>query len=482
MKQSSNKGNSITASMIYKTAERYVVMLFQMAVQIVIARLLSPDEYGVVAMMTVFISVSTIFIQNGFNMALVQKKNADSKDYETALSINLIIGISLYILLLLSTNFIADFYHQPLINDYLPVLGLLLVFGAVNSIQIAIANRKMMFRNLFRCNVVSNVLSGILGILSALSGLGVWSLIIQQLSASVILGIMLFLQQHWTPRIGIDRQSAKAMFSFGWKMLVAGLINQIYNQLNHLVIGRKYTSSDLAFYSKGNQFPHFVTSGLDVSIGSVIYSALAKQQDNYTGLHSLMRKTMVMNSYLVFPALAVLAMAAKPLTIILLTEKWLPLVPFMQICCLTCAFHPVASVQMQALAAVGRSDMRLKLELIKKPVGVILLLLAINYGPFGIAVSAAITSIFSLIVGAISCRYIVLYSYRDTISDISPAFFFTLLSMAGMFLGSMIFSNVFAQFIVTSLIGISIYLVLSFTFQPKGFVILKDKLLKRRTE
>ena len=134
--------------MIYKTAERYVVMLFQMAVQIVIARILSPDEYGVVAMMTVFIAVSTIFIQNGFNMALVQKKNADSKDYETALSINLIIGISLYLILLMSTSFIADFYHQPLINDYLPVLGLLLVFGAVNSIQIAIANRKMMFRNL----------------------------------------------------------------------------------------------------------------------------------------------------------------------------------------------------------------------------------------------------------------------------------------------------------------------------------------------
>ena len=477
MKQKSIKGDSITASMVFKTMERYFVMVFQMIVQIIIARILSPDEYGVVAMMAVFISVATVFIQNGFNMALVQKKDAGPADYATAFTLNLIIGLSLYCILLLFVGVIADFYHQSGIKTYMPVLGLLLVIGSFNSIQVAIANRQMMFKSLFKCNVIASLASGLLGILSAFLGVGVWALIIQQLSSCVISSATLFVLQHWTPRFIVSEESAKAMFSFGWKMLVAGLLNQIYNELNSLVIGRKYTSSDLAFYSKGSQFPRFITSGLDVSISSVIYSALSKEQDNFKGLHELMRKSMAMNSYMVMPSLAILAMVASPLITLLLTEKWLPVVPFMQICCLTCAFHPVASVQMQALAALGRSDMRLKLEFIKKSIGIFLLLFAMNYGAIGIAISAAITSIISLFIGAIACKHIAKYSYIETLSDLFSTTGFSVLAMVGMYAVSQTAENSIIQILVTSIVGIMIYGGLSIIFKPYGYIVIKGKII-----
>lgn len=479
MKQKETKGDSVSRSMIFKTMERYIVMSFQLVVQIVIARILSPEDYGVVAMMTVFISIATIFINNGFNMAVVQKKDADNVDYATAFTINILIGISLYLILFLSSGLIADFYEQPLIKVYLPVLGLLLVFGSLNSIQMAIANRNMLFKNLLKCNVTASLLSGIFGVVAAYLGMGVWSLIIQQLSSSIILSIMLFMQQHWMPRFVINRESAKSMFSFGWKLLAAGLINQVYNELNSLVIGKKYTSGDLAFYTKGNQFPHFLTSGLEGAIGTVIFSALSKKQNDYAKLHALMRKSMVTNSYLIFPALAILGMVATPLTEILLTEKWLPLVPFMQICCFTRAFHPVASVQMQSLSAVGRSDMRLKLEFIKKGIGISLLLLAVNYGPFAIAVSAAISSIISIMLGAIACKSAVRYSYTNTIRVLMPITLITLVSIVSMYTISILVTelNSYFQVVVVSLVGFVIYFGISLLTHTEGFELLKSRLL-----
>lgn len=458
--------------------ERYIVMSFQLVVQIVIARLLSPDDYGVVAMMTVFISVANIFINNGFNMAVVQKKEANNEDYATAFTINMLIGISLYLTLFFFSGLIADFYKQPLIKTYLPILGLLLVFGSVNSIQIAIANRHMLFKKLLKCNVTASLLSGIFGVAAAYWGMGVWSLIIQQLSNSVILSIMLFLQQHWMPKFGINEESAKTMFSFGWKLLAAGLINQIYNELNSLVIGKKYTSGDLAFYTKGNQFPNFLTSGLEGAIGTVIFAALSKKQGDYTKLHVLMRKSIVTNSYLVLPALAILGMVAAPLTEILLTEKWLPLVPFMQICCFTRALHPVASVQMQSLSAVGRSDMRLKLEFIKKGIGITLLVQAVSYGAFAIAISAAITSVISVMIGAIACKHVVRYSYSNTLQVLIPIASITLASIAGMYLVSILVAglNSYLQLISISIVGFTIYLLISLFAHTEGLNLLKSKL------
>lgn len=464
-----NRGNTVSASMIFKTMERYVVMAFQMIVQIVIARILDPSDYGLISMMTVFIAVANVFIQNGFNMAIVQKKDADITDYSTALIINLSIGVVLYLLIVLFSPAIASFYYQPYITKCMPVMALLLIIGSVNAIQIAIANRHMLFKNLFKCNVVASFSSGVIGIVSAICGLGVWALIIQQILHSLVLSIMLLFQQHWKPNWVFDKTKARELFSFGWKLLAAGLINQIYNELNSLVIGRRYHSDDLAFYTKGSQFPKYVTTGVDSSINTVMFSAFSKNQENVEALHKQMKKSITVNSYIVFPILTYLGIAAVPIVKLLLTDKWLPMVPFMQICCLTFAFHPLASTQMQAIAAVGRSDVRLKIEFLKKGIGIGLLILMMSKGPMGIAISAAITSIVSIIIGAVACRITTGYPLKNLLTDIAPILLASIvMAIPISFIGRLGMEPVWTV-IIELFIGFLVYGLTSYVFKLYGF-------------
>lgn len=472
------KGNSIAASMIYKTLERFSVMAFQMIVQIVIARILSPADYGIVAMMAVFIHVSSIFINTGFNSAVIQKKDADRRDYSTALLINLLIGITLYLILFISSPAISSFYHQPKLVATLRVLGLILPLGSISSIQSAIATREMLFRKLFICNVIGSVVSGIAGIVAAVCGLGCWALIIQQLTQVFVITLALTVKASWEPSLAFDRKSAKEMFSFGWKMLAAGLINAIYNELNSLIIGRKYSSSDLAFYTKGKTFPSTLTFGVDSALQSVTLSVFSKKQTDKKNLHQLLHKTLVSNSFLLMPSLLLLGIVAEPLTLVLLTEKWLPIVPYMQICCFTFAFHPMASIDMQVIAAVGRSDMRLKLEFIKKPIGLLLLILAIPYGPMAIAISAAITSIVSLIVGIVACSKIVGYSFGAHLRDVLPIIVLSVCSVSPVYFLHYFITNNYVLLFVQCIIAVTLYLLGSHVFKMEGINYFKPQVIK----
>lgn len=462
------KGNSIAASMMFKSLERYSVLAFQTIVQIVIARILAPSDYGLVAMMAVFISIANIFINNGFNMAIVQKPQAESKDYGTALLLNFLIGLTLYILIFFSAPYIAIFYDDPQITLCLRVLALLLPVGSISSIQSAIATREMQFKNLFICNVFGSVTSGIIGIVMALAGTGVWALIAQQLTSMVVISLALTYHATWKPRFNYLANSAREMFAFGWKMLVAGLINQVYNELNSLIIGKKYTAADLAFYTRGRQFPDLITTGVDSALQSVTLSAFSKKQNDHAYLRQLLKKTLTSNSYLLIPVLTYLAVAAAPITVLLLTEKWLPLVPYMQICCLTYAFHPMASIDMQVIAAIGRSDLRLKLEFIKKPVGILLLIVAIPYGPMAIAVSAAVTAIFSLIVGAIACERCVHYSLLQHFKDVTPIFACSAIAGGSAYAMGLIPLPTILSLLLQGIVGLVIYVSLTWWLKIPG--------------
>lgn len=471
-----NKGQGVTTSMIYKTMERYVVMAFQMVVQIVIARILSPSDYGLVAMMSVFISIASVFINNGFNAAIIQKKEADSRDFGTALFLNFLIGLLLYALLFIFAPVIASFYNEPQLKLCLRVLALILPIGSVSSIQSAIAVRRMQFRNLFICNVIGSVASGVIGITAAVLGAGYWALIAQQISSFVVIAIALTYHATWKPRFDFVKESACEQFNFGWKMLGASLINSIYNELNSLIIGKKYTAADLSFYTKGRSFPHVITTGVDSALQSVLLSSMSKNQDNEKELHRLIRISSVANTYLLVPMLCFLAVAGDNIISLLLTEKWLPMVPFMQICCITFAFHPVASINMQVIAAVGRSDMRLKLEFIKKPFGIIMLILAIPYGPIGIAISAAITSVFGLLIGYIACQRIVHYRIIDSLKDLYPAWGMALVAGAVVNLMNGLDLNKFLLLSLQLVAMTVVYYILSRTFNLLGYRIIKEKI------
>lgn len=459
------------SAVFYKSLERYSTMIFQIVVQIVIARLLTPADFGIMAMMSVFINIAGVFIYNGFNMAVIQKKDGDDKDYSTALIMNLLVGLFLYILIFVSSPAIAFYYGEDDLQQSLRVLALILPLGSIFSVQSAIASRNMWYNMLFFCNFIGSVISGVLGVIAALNGMGVWALIVQQMSNVIIVTILLLVKMRWKPRLVFVKQSAKEMFSFGWKLFTAGFINTIYNELNSLVIGKKYTSSDLAFYTKGKTFPSAISSGLDSALQSVMLSAFSRKQEELNALNELMKKSILSNTFIIIPIMALLAICAEPITVLLLTAKWAPMVPYIQICCITFAFHPIGAINMQALAAMGLSNVRLKLEFIKKPIGLLLLLISLNYGPIAIAFSAALTSVLGFIIGLIACHIYLKYPIKESCIQVIPSILLSII------VSCVVYPIVYLQLnsILTLILQvgcfISLYIFFSYFFNLKGYQI-----------
>lgn len=474
------KANSLGISIIYKSLERYIMLAFQIIVQIVLARLLSPSDYGVVAMMAVFIAISNVFIHNGFNMAIVQKKEATEIDYATSLTLNFIIGLTIYIILFVSAPYISTFYKTPDLTQTLRVLALVLPIGSISSIQSAIATRKMLFRSLFVCNLCGSFVSGIIGVSAAYLGFGFWALIMQQLSSVIIVSIASIVVGIWKPKFGYNKTSAFEMYSFGSKLLLAGLINQAYNQLNSLVIGRKYSASDLAFYTKGKMFPDYITSGVDSALQAVSLSAFAKKQNDLHALHCLMTRIITANTFITFPLLGLLALCADQIVSIVLTDKWLPIVPYLRLCCVTFAFHPMTSICLQSISALGRSDARLKMEYIKKPIGIILLILLLEYGPLGVAVSALLTSIIGILITIYYTKIIVKYSIYQLFQDIYPSILISvIMGLCVIMVKSVFDTNPFILLLTETLVGICVYLALSVIFRVNGLQLFLRQIKKR---
>lgn len=466
-----NQQNSLLSAIFYKSLERYSTMIFQIVVQIIIARLLTPTDFGIMAMMSIFINIAGIFIYNGFNMAVIQKKDGEDKDFSTALIVNFMIGLFLYLFIFIYSPAISRYYGVNDLQKSLRVLALILPLGSVLSIQSAIASRNMWYNILFFCNFSGSFISGILGIIAALNGLGVWALIVQQISNVIIVTLLLLIKMQWKPKFIFIRQSAKEMFSFGWKLFVAGFINTIYNELNSLVIGKKYTSADLAFYTKGKTFPSAISSGLDSALQSVMLSAFSRKQEDVKVLNELMKKSILSNTYVIIPIMVLLAIGAKPLTIFLLTEKWLPMVPYIQICCFTFALHPIGAINMQALAAIGLSDVRLKLEFIKKPIGLLLLFISVNYGPIAIAISAALTSVLGFIIGLIACQIYLKCSFKESCIQVVPSMSLSIIIGACVYPVAILELHPFFTLMVQTFCFVFLYIMLSHILNLKGYQI-----------
>lgn len=471
-----SNNTSITSAMITKVMERYSSMACQIIVQILLTRILSPHDYGLVAMMTVFINISSLFINNGFGMAVVQKQTLEDQDIKTAFTINLLMGGALYAIIFFAAPSIAYFYNQEQLCDCLRVLALVLVIGSLNSIQTSLATRKLLMKKLFVSNITSCVISGAIGIGCAYSGLGYWSLIIQQLSACIISTLILNTSLGWRPAFGYSHDSAKSMFGFGWKLFAAGLLNTTYNELSGLIIGKKYSASDMAFFSKGKTFPSTISSGFDSAIHSVMFSAFSRNQDKRTQLLNLFSRTIATNTYLICFCLGLFAVIVPSLTVILFTEKWLPLVPFARITCITLIFHPLAAAQVQAITSIGRSDIRLLKEIIAKTIGIIMIILCIPYGPIGIALGMCFSGIISISIGALFCQKYVNAPIIQSLKHMLPNIGVMTIAIIVSYIVSNQFSNHYLNLSITTVTWILVYFALSHIFHVSTYVFLSDKI------
>lgn len=413
--------SKIIESLFWKLMERGGTQGIQFIIQIILARLLLPAEYGMISIISIFIALANVFVQSGLTMALIQSQDVEEEDFSSVLYLSLTIAILLYILLFFGAIPIAAFYEMPQLIPVFRVLAINLIFGAFNSIQNAIIARNMEFKKLFKSSLGSSLLSGVVGIVLAYAGFGVWALVAQQLVNQVVIIFILWLTMSWRPMLAFSLNRVRRLFSFGSKILLSSLLETFYNNLRSLIIGKMYTPSTLAYYNRGEQFPNLIVTNVDSSIQSVMLPALASQQDNRQRVKEMMRRSVVTSSFLVFPMMAGLAVVARPFVLLILTEKWLPAVPFIQIFCFSYALRPIHMANLQAINALGYSNIYLKLEIIKKINGLVVLLITLQFGVHTIALGAAVTSLIASFINAYPNRSLLNYSYQEQLRDIAPS-------------------------------------------------------------
>lgn len=468
-------------ALFWKLLERFGVQGIQFVLQLILARLLIPEHYGVLAMMTIFTNLANVFIQRGFNTALIQNKDVTEEDYSSVFWVTLGIALCMYTIIFFSAPAIAAFYKMHDIVTPLRVLAIVLFPGALNSIQLAKVSREMDFKKVFYSNVGGILIAGLAGVAVALMGGGLWALVLQNILNIVSACVVMLITVKWRPRMVCNIRRIAELFSFGWKLLVSGLFDTLYQELRSLVIGKKYDSGTLGYYNRGKQFPQFIIDAVNGAIQSVLLPAMSAEQDNRTTVKNMMRASMTMSAYIIFPMMAGLAAVASPLVSLLLTDKWLPCVPYMQVYCFSLAFYPVHSCNLQAINAMGRSDLFLKLEIIKKSYGIVVLAIAVVCfdSPMAIAMTGLITTWIGWLVNAFPNKKLIEYSYQEQIFDIFPLLFMAL-AMCGVVLLIGNWCNAAGMVTILTLavqilVGVAVYGLLSLLVRPRPFVLLLDQ-------
>lgn len=411
---------SITSNMLWRFLERSGAQGVTFVVSIVLARLLDPAVYGVVALVTVFTAMMQVFVDSGMGNALIQKKDADDLDFSSVFYFNLLICSMLYVGMFFAAPLIAAFYGMPELIPLVRVMSLILIISGVKNIQQAYVSRHLLFKKFFYATLGGTIAAAVVGIWMAWRGYGVWALVAQHLLNALVDTVILWITVRWRPKRMFSFERLKGLLSFGWKLLASSLLDTIYRELRQLIIGKLYTSADLAFYNKGTQFPKLIVSNINSSIDSVLLPTMSKEQEDRARVRSMTRRAIKTSSYLMMPLMMGLAVCAEPLVRILITEKWLPSVFFMRIFCFTYAFYPIHTANLNAIKAMGRSDLFLKLEIIKKAVGLIALLSTMFISVKAMAMVLPLTSVLSQVINSWPNRKLLGYHYRDQLRDMLP--------------------------------------------------------------
>ena len=462
--------SKVISGFVWKFAERISAQLVTFIVSIVLARLLSPAHYGAIAIVNIFIALANVFMVSGFGNSLIQKKDADDTDFSSVFYFSILMSIVVYSILFFVAPIIAGFYSMPILTPVLRVMGLRLIVAGINSVQHAYVSRHMLFKRFFWSTLGGTLASGVVGIIMAYMGFGIWALAAQYMVNTTVDTIVLWFTVKWRPKLLFSIKRLGKMFSYGWKLLVSGLLDTGYNELRSLVIGRMYTASDLAFYNKGKSFPSLVVTNINSSIQSVLFPAMANSQDKKEQVKAMCRRSIRTSSYIMLPLMAGLALVAEPFVELLLTEKWLPCVPYLQISCFTFAMMPIHTANLQAINAIGRSDIFLKLEIIKKTTGLIVLFVVARYGVLEIALSGAFLTIISSIINAYPNKRLLGYTMFDQIKDMFSAFVPLLLMIVIVCSISVFELGAFIKLFLEVFAGVVVYILVSYILKNESFM------------
>lgn len=421
MEEIYSKGNVIK-SFFWKLLERFSVQGLSLCITLVLARILSPSDYGTVAIITVFVNLANVIIDGGLNTALIQKKDTDSLDYSTIFFSSILLSIVLYALLYVTSPWIAEFYDIPELVDMIRILGVILVFEAVNSIQRAYVSKMMLFRKLFYSSFFALLVSGSLGIYMALNDYGVWALISQQMTCVLVTIIIMWFTIKWRPILAFSFERFKKLFDYGWKIFGLNFITTLYLNIRSLIIGKFYSPADLAFFERGHTLSSMVVQNINTSLQTILFPVLSNSQNDKVRIKSLVRRSTGMTCLLIFPALIGLISIAKPLVLLILTEKWLPAVAYIQIYSIAYMLFPVQVANMEAIKAMGYSGISLKLEIIKKVIETTILIISVFMGVIAIAWGVVFFNFVCLFINLYPSKKYLDYGVFEQVKDIIPTF------------------------------------------------------------
>jgi len=406
---------------IWTLLEQFSTQIVSFVVGMVLARLLTPTDYGTVALTSIFFAVAGVLVDGGFGSALIQKKDADDLDFNSVFYLNLTLSLVAYVALFFAAPWIAAFYKTPILVGITRVAALTLVFNAINAIQNAELTKKMLFHLSFRISLITCITSAVCGVTLAFLGYGVWALVLTTLISGFVGVVARWFIIAWRPQLMFSWARLKPLFAYGWKMSVSALLDSFFVNLNGLLIGRFYTKADLAFVNKGHSLPQLAMNQIDGTLGRVMFPALVLMQDNSDKLREAMRKMIQCSTFLVFPLMVGIAACAKSELLLLYGKQWLPAVPYMQLACFTFALWPFHTINLRGIQAVGRSDIFLKLEIIKKVLYVICILAFFRFGVFTfMAITACILGPVSALLNAWPNRKLVGYTIPMQLRDVSP--------------------------------------------------------------
>lgn len=461
--------SKVISNFIWRFAERCGAQAVQFIVSIVLARLLMPEVYGTVALITVITTILNVFVDSGMGNALIQKKNADSLDFSTVFYFNVLVCVILYVGLFVSAPEIAKFYKDITLISVIRVLGITILISGVKNIQQAYVSKTMQFKRFFFSTLGGTVGAAFIGIWMAYRGFGVWALVVQQIFNTAIDTLILWFTVKWRPTKEFSLNRLSSLFSYGWKLLVSSLLDTVYNNIRQLIIGRLYSASDLAFYNRGKQFPDLIINNINTSIDSVLLPTMSKEQDNTMKVKAMTRRAIKTSTYIMAPLMMGLAFCATPIIRLILTEKWIACVPFMQIFCITSMFYPIHTANLNAIKAVGRSDLFLKLEIIKKVIGLLVLILTMKYGVLVMAYSLLFVSVTSQVINSWPNRKLLDYGYLEQLKDILPGIMMAIVMGVCVYPIQWIgFSDIVTLCIQAGL-GAAIYIVGSLIFKLESF-------------
>ena len=461
--------NKAASGFAYRFAERALARGISFVLQLLLARLLMPEEYGLIALVTVVITICDVFVTYGFGNALIVNKDSDQLDFSTCFYFCIFLAVIIYIGLFFASPLIAAYYRQEGLTPILRVMGFRIPLAAINSVQHAYVSKHLRFKKFFYATLIGTVISGVIAVVMAYLGCGVWALVEQYLGNAFIDTLCLWIIVGWRPTRQFSLSRLKAIYSYGWKILAIGLIDTVYSRLRSLVIGRRYSSSDLGYYNRGYSFPSFGMRLIEPTVNSVLFPTLSKCNDNPAHMRSITRRVLQISTFIISPIMIGLIVTAKPLVLVLLTKKWLPCVVYLQIGCIANLFRCQQFINNCVIKASGRAGLLLKLDILKKCIGLVLLIISMQFGVIWIAWSLVAFYFFSMVVNIAPNRKLLDYGYRqqcwDVLKNMIPAF----IMGAAVYPISLLHFHNWIVLILQIAAGVCIYVGLSWITRNESF-------------